>query len=211
MTHLGKFITFEGIDGAGKSTHIAHVEASLRDKGYDVLRTREPGGSPLAEELRNVVLHTEMNIITETLLMFAARADHITQVIAPALEQGTYVLSDRFTDATYAYQGGGKGVNWEWLMSLELNLPTLSDGTSCKPDMTFWFDLPVSQAAQRMQTRNQGTDRFEALNSAFFEAVSAAYRTRMEREPERITRIDSSLSLEQVSEQVQSVLQQTGW
>lgn len=215
MTQLGKFITFEGIDGAGKSTHITHVETTLLNKGYNVLRTREPGGSKLAENLRSMVLHTEMNTITETLLMFAARADHISSIIAPALEKGTWVLSDRFTDASYAYQGGGKGVGWDFLTQLELNLPSLSDGTSCKPDLTFLFDLPVEKAAQRMRQRELKTstqsDRFEVLNTTFFESVAHAYRKRMEQEPDRITLIDASLNLEEVSEQVANILRQAGW
>lgn len=215
MTQTGKFITFEGIDGAGKSTHIAHVESSLLNKGYSVLCTREPGGSDLAESLRSMVLHTDMHTITETLLMFAARADHISRVIAPALEQGTWVLSDRFTDASYAYQGGGKGISWAFLTQLELNLPRLSDGTSCKPDLTFLFDLPVQQAAARIQQRaqhqNTQSDRFEALNTAFFESVADAYRQRMRQEPDRMTLIDASLSLPEVSEQVADVLRQAGW
>lgn len=215
MSQTGKFISFEGIDGAGKSTHIAHVESSLRNRGCDVLCTREPGGSELAENLRNMVLHTEMHTTTETLLMFAARADHISRVIAPALERGTWVLSDRFTDASYAYQGGGKGISWAFLTQLELNLPRLSDGTSCKPDLTFLFDLPVEQAAARMRQRAQSkgidSDRFEVLDTAFFEAVANAYRQRMQQEPERMTLIDASLSLPEVSEQVAEVLRQAGW
>lgn len=215
MTQTAKFITFEGIDGAGKSTHIAHVERSLRNRGYSVLCTREPGGSELAESLRSMVLHTDMHTVTETLLMFAARADHISRVIAPALERGTWVLSDRFTDASYAYQGGGKGISWEFLTQLEMHLPRLSDGTSCKPDLTFLFDLPVAQAAARMQQRGQQkgvqSDRFEALNTAFFESVAAAYHQRMQQEPDRITLVDASLSLPEVSEQVAEVLRQAGW
>lgn len=215
MTQLGKFITFEGIDGAGKSTHIAHVQAHLQTLGHSVLCTREPGGSTLAETLRNMVLHTDMNAITETMLMFAARADHISTIIAPALEQGTWVLSDRFTDASYAYQGGGKGISWDFLTQLELNLPTLANGTSCKPDLTFLFDLPVEKATQRMRQREQKTntqsDRFEVLNTTFFESVAHAYRKRMEQEPQRITRIDASVSLEKVSAQVADVLRQAGW
>lgn len=200
-----RFITFEGIDGAGKSTHLAAMAERLRAAGSVVVCTREPGGTPVAEELRELMLHSAMDPLTETLLAFAARRDHVQQVIAPALARGETVLCDRFTDATFAYQGGGRGVANAVLASLEQWV----HGT-LQPDLTIWFDLPAQTAAGR-RAAARAADRFEAEDLAFFERVRAGYAARMQAAPQRIVRIDSALAPEAVERQIVQALESRQW
>lgn len=181
----GRFITFEGIDGAGKTTHLDALERAWREAGHEVVRTREPGGTPLAEQLRGLFLHETMDSLTEALLVFAARRDHLTQVIEPALARGAWVLCDRFTDATFAYQGGGRGFDLKVLTTLE----NWVQG-SRQPDLTFLFDLPPAVAAARLAGARQ-PDRFEAQDHAFFERVREMYLTRMAQHPERFVLIQA--------------------
>jgi dTMP kinase len=201
----GRFITFEGIDGAGKSTHLDVLAQRLRSAGATVVCTREPGGTPLAEGLREMVLHQAMDVMTEALLVFAARSDHIRRVIAPALDAGHTVLCDRFTDATFAYQGGGRGAPLAALEQLE----RLVQG-ALQPDLTIWFDLPAAMAAQR-RAQARAADRFEQEDLAFFERVRAGYAARAEAAPRRIARIDASRSREAVSQQIDAVLKAHAW
>jgi dTMP kinase len=192
----GHFITFEGIDGAGKSTHIDPLAQQLRAGGWSVVTTREPGGTRLAEQLRQLSLHQDMDAVTEALLMFAARRDHIRCVIEPALKSGSIVLCDRFTDATFAYQGSGRGLDWHMLEQLERMVQT-SHGMFLKPTLTLWFDLPAADAAQRLSSTRL-PDRFESQPTAFFEAVRAGYLRRMNEDPVRIVCIDANLTIEEV-------------
>jgi dTMP kinase len=200
----GRFITFEGIDGAGKSSHIEPLAAWLRERGHNVLVTREPGGTPLAESVRELVLHRPMDALTESLLVFAARRDHLAVSIQPALDAGTTVLCDRFTDATFAYQGGGRGFDLQTLSQLEAMVHA-----GLQPDLTLWFDLPPAVAAQRRAARSSPSeaDRFEAENTVFFERVQAAYAARMAAQPARFTRIDAMPSPENVWTQVCAAVQ----
>ena len=191
---MSKFITFEGIDGAGKSTHLAWFAEALRTHGLDVLVTREPGGTPLGERLREILLNQPMGIGTETMLMFAARFEHIEQVIRPALRDGKYVVSDRFSDASFAYQGGGRGMDWDKLRQLEHWVhPDL------QPDLTLFFDIDVEIARKRLRapdrTReaNASLDRFEQEQADFFERVRAAYHRRIEEKPARYLVIDAAI------------------
>jgi len=200
-----RFITFEGIDGAGKSTHLAATAERLRAAGSVVVCTREPGGTPLAESLRTQMLHVTMDPLTETLLAFAARRDHVQQVIAPALARGDTVLCDRFTDATFAYQGGGRGVDAAVLASLEQWV----HGT-LQPDLTIWFDLPARTAAER-RAAARAADRFEAEDVGFFERVRAGYADRLKAAPHRIVRIDASLARDAVARQVVQALEARRW
>jgi len=182
----GRFITFEGIDGSGKSTQLTATASALRAAGIDVLETREPGGTALGEALRGILLAQAMSPLTETLLMFAARVEHIDEVIVPALGTGHWVLCDRFSDATYAYQCGGRGIAPEWVASLEAWVhPTL------QPDLTVLVDLDPRQAASRRQ-RIRSPDRFEAEDVAFFERVRDAYLARAHAEPERFLVVDGA-------------------
>jgi len=197
----GRFITFEGIDGAGKSSHIEPLAAWLRERGHKVLVTREPGGTPLAEALRELVLHRPMDALTESLLVFAARRDHLTVAIQPALAEGTTVLCDRFTDATFAYQGGGRGFDLHTLSQLEAMVHV-----GLQPDLTLWFDLPAALAAQR-RAAARAADRFEAESLAFFECVQAGYAARATAQPSRFRRIDASPSQAQVWLQVVNAVQ----
>jgi len=194
----GKLITLEGVDGSGKSTHSAFVEALLCSRGHRVLRTREPGGTPLAEALRRLVLETPMDGVCEVLLMFAARADHVQRVIRPALDGGTWVVCDRFTDATLAYQGGGKGVP-------AALIETLADAAhpGLLPDRTLVFDCPFEVASARLAALGRTMDRFEREDRAFFERVRASYLEAASREPERIRLIDASGSLDEVKYKVE--------
>lgn len=195
-----RFITFEGIDGAGKSTHIEPLAASLRARGLTVVCTREPGGTPLAEQLRALVLNEKMDGVAETLLVFAARRDHLERVIVPALDRGEVVLCDRFTDATFAYQGAGRGQDLAMLSSLER---WVQDGV--QPDLTLWFDVdPIVAARRRAEAR--AADRFEAEDVAFFERVRAGYHARMAEAPKRIVRIDASLDMASVRRQVDAAV-----
>jgi dTMP kinase len=200
----GRFISFEGIDGAGKTSHLDALEARWRAEGRPVVRTREPGGSPLAEKLRQMVLHDEMDALTESLLVFAARRDHLRAVIEPALARGDWVLSDRFTDATFAYQGGGRGFDLGTLQTLEA---WVQQGR--QPQLTFLFDLPPEVAAERLRSARQ-PDRFEAQDAAFFQRVRQAYLDRMAAQPARFALIDARQSPAAVSAQVEAVLQARG-
>jgi dTMP kinase len=190
MSEPGKLITLEGVDGAGKSTHIEFIAARLRSLGKTVLITREPGGTPLAEKLRELVLRDPMDPVAETLLMFAARADHVRRVLGPALETGNWVVCDRFTDATAAYQGAGKGVPLDLIQQLaEATHPGL------RPDRTLVFDCPYEVARARLNATGRPLDRFEQEDRQFFDRVREAYLARCAAEPGRIRLIDASLSL----------------
>lgn len=202
---MSRFISFEGIDGAGKTSHLDALERQLREAGRDVVRTREPGGTPLAEKLRESVLHDPMDALTESLLVFAARRDHLVQVIEPALARGTWVLSDRFTDATFAYQGGGRGFDLSVLSTLEKWVQG-----ERQPDLTFLFDLPPEVAAARLSAARQ-PDRFEAQDAAFFERVRAGYQARVQADVQRFALIDASASPADVARQVDAALQSKGW
>lgn len=193
----GLFISFEGIDGAGKSTHIAGVAERFRAAGRQVVLTREPGGTPLSEQLRELVLHTPMDALTEALLMFAARREHLVQVIEPAMVRGDVVLCDRFTDATFAYQGGGRGFDWAVLAQLETMVQSLDAGALRQPQLTVWFDLDPTVAAERLASARV-PDKFEAQPAAFFAAVRAAYARRASEQPARFARIDAAQTREQV-------------
>jgi len=201
----GCFITFEGIDGAGKSTHIAAVAERLRAGGAEVICTREPGGTALAEQLRELLLHSAMDALTEALLVFAARRDHVAQVIAPALSRGASVLCDRFTDASFAYQGGGRGFDWAVLAQLE---EWVQQGL--QPDLTLWFDLPAAIAAERRGAA-RAPDRFERQDTAFFERVISGYAARERAHPARFARIDARPAPALVAAQVAAVLTERGW
>lgn len=200
----GRFITFEGIDGAGKSSHLQAVAEHLRRRGGELVITREPGGTPLAEQLREIVLHSAMDALTEALLVFAARRDHIEQVIAPALARGACVLCDRFTDATFAYQGGGRGFDSAVLAQLEIWVQQ-----GLQPDLTLWFDLPATVAAGRRRAV-RAPDRFERQDEAFFERVSAGYRQRAAASPQRFVRVDAQRSPDEVAEQIKGALEARG-
>jgi dTMP kinase len=196
----GRFITFEGIDGAGKSTHIATMQALLQRRGLDVLVTREPGGTPAGEALRELVLRVPMSMRTETLVMFAARAEHVDQVIAPALQVGRWVLCDRFTDATYAYQCGGRGLPHAQVAALEAWVhPDL------QPDLTLLFDIDPAIAAARL-ARARSADRFESEPAAFFARVRAAYLARAQADAARVAVIEADGSATQLQERVAHAL-----
>ncbi|MFY7913507.1 MAG: dTMP kinase, partial [Rubrivivax sp.] len=173
----GRFITFEGIDGAGKSSHIGRLAEWLKGRGHAVVVTREPGGTPLAEALRDIVLHQPMDAMTEVMLVFAARRDHVQTLIRPALASGSTVLCDRFTDATFAYQGGGRSFDLAVLEQLEAWVQA-----GLQPDLTLWFDLPPRVAAQR-RAAARAADRFEAEDEAFFERVRQGYQRRCQAQP----------------------------
>ena len=201
----GRFITFEGIDGAGKSTHIDALAQRLRQRGAEVVCTREPGGTELAEKLRELVLHQPMDALTEAMLVFAARRDHVQRVIAPALARGATVVCDRFTDATFAYQGGGRGFDAGILAQLEQWVHG-----SLQPTLTLWLDLPAEMAARR-RAEARAADRFESEDLAFFERVRAGYAARMAASPQRFARIDSSLDKAAVGAQIIAELERRGW
>ena len=208
----GLFISFEGIDGAGKSTHIEAVAQAFEAQGRAVIRTREPGGTPLAERLRELVLNAPMDALTESLLVFAARRDHIAQVIAPALAQGRVVLCDRFSDATFAYQGGGRGFDWQLLQTLEqwVQRQGAPGANLLQPALTLWFDLPASVAAARLATARV-PDKFEAQPQVFFEAVASGYARRLAEQPQRFARVDADQPLQAVRAQVLAALRETGF
>ncbi|RUP30444.1 MAG: dTMP kinase [Curvibacter sp.] len=208
-TH-GLFISFEGIDGAGKTTHIEAVVAAFRAQGRVVCQTREPGGTPLAEKLRALVLNDAMDPLTEALLIFAARRDHLQQVIEPALARGEVVICDRFTDATFAYQGGGRGFDLDTLARLEHMVQGRSDGGLRQPDLTIWFDLDPAVAAARLADARV-PDRFESQPVAFFSQVAAGYAARAAAAPQRFERIDAAQSRHQVWQQITRVLVRKGW
>ena len=213
MGTAGRFISFEGIDGAGKSTHIEALAAAFRAQGRVVTLTREPGGTPLAEKLRAIILHDVMDGLTEALLAFAARRDHLRQVIEPALDRGEVVLCDRFTDATFAYQGGGRGFDLQVLSYLEKQVQTVTvQGAALlrEPGLTIWFDLPPEIAAQRLAGARV-PDKFEAQPAEFFRRVAAGYAQRMHESPQRFARIDANQSVELVRDHVFAALQAKGW
>lgn len=204
----GLFISFEGIDGAGKSTHIERVAQLFRDAGRAVVLTREPGGTPLSEKLRELVLHQPMDALTEALLMFAARREHLVQVIEPALARGDVLLCDRFTDATFAYQGGGRGFDWQVLTQLERMVQALPEAALRQPELTIWFDLDPHIAAQRLASARV-PDKFESQPVDFFAAVREGYAKRQAEMPSRFVRIDSSQSKELVAAELAQLL--TDW
>ena len=196
----GKFITLEGVDGAGKSTHIPKIAQLLQARGKQVLLTREPGGTSLGEKLRELLLHESMHPETESLLMFAARREHIEQVIRPALEQGAYVISDRFTDASFAYQCGGRGVSADKIGQLEQWVQG-----DFQPDLTLLFDVPVTISTQRLAgARNP--DRFEQENADFFERIRNAYLARANRFPQRFRVIDSGQTISNIHAELEYIL-----
>jgi dTMP kinase len=201
----GLFISFEGIDGAGKSTHIERVAQWFRESGRAVLLTREPGGTPVSEKLRELVLYEPMDALTEALLMFAARREHLVQVIEPALTRGEVVLCDRFTDATFAYQGGGRGFDWQVLALLERMVQALPDGGLLQPELTIWFDLDPHIAAQRLAS-SRVPDKFESQPVDFFAAVRAGYAKRQDEMPQRFARIDAAQSIDGVGDELGRVL-----
>lgn len=188
----GKFLTLEGVDGAGKSTHVQWLVDTLKNHGLEVLSTREPGGTPVGEKLREILLHDSMHLECETLLMFAARAEHLRTVIEPCLANGIWVVCDRFTDATFAYQGGGRELGVERIAVLEQWLHA-----DMQPDCTWLFDVPLEVARERLnRTRDQ--DRFEQQGDDFFERTRAVYLARAKHDPARMKRIDSNQSIEQI-------------
>ena len=201
----GRFITFEGIDGAGKSSHIESLAKWLRTRGHDVVVTREPGGTPLAEVLRDLLLHRSMDAMTEALLVFAARRDHLRQNIEPALAAGRTVLCDRFTDATFAYQGGGRGFDHAVLACLE---SWVQQGR--QPDLTLWFDLPPAMAARR-RAAARPADRFESEDAEFFERVRTGYEARRMADPTRFAVLDAAASQPDVWQALMSVMEGRGW
>ncbi len=194
------FITLEGIDGAGKSTHLAWLAEQLRARGDEVVVTREPGGTPLGEALRGLLLSEPMHIETEALLMFAARREHLDRVILPALARGAYVISDRFTDASFAYQCGGRGIDEDKLRVLE---DWVQDGL--QPDLTLLFDVEVAIASQRL-AGNDNLDRFEQEKKDFFERVRAQYLRRAQQYPARFRIINGARSVEQIRDELAAIL-----
>jgi dTMP kinase len=213
MSHPGLFITFEGIDGAGKSSHIEGLAAAFRTQGRAVTVSREPGGTPLAEKLRDMVLSDPMDALTEALLIFAARRDHLCNVIEPALARGKVVLCDRFTDATFAYQGAGRGFDLGVLSTLERMVQT---GTAPKadlmrePDLTVWFDVAPEVAAARLAGARI-PDRFEAQPIEFFRRVAQGYADRAAAAPQRFARLDAAQDRHRVWQQLTSVFVRKGW
>jgi dTMP kinase len=202
MVRRACFITLEGLDGAGKSTHIPWIEAVLRAAGVDLLCTREPGGTPLGEHLRELVLHQSMDLRTETLLMFAARNEHWRTVIRPALEQGRWVLCDRYTDASFAYQGGGRGLGAAPVAVLE---QWVQQGRG--PDCTFLFDVPLAVARERLARGRAQSDRFEREGEAFFERTRQAYLARVAADPERFRVIDARCSIPEIRASLTTALE----
>ncbi len=209
----GVFITFEGIDGAGKSSHIEALSAALRAQGRSVVVTREPGGTPLAEKLRTLLLGDAMDPLTEALLVFAGRRDHLRCVIEPALARGDVVLCDRFTDATFAYQGAGRGFDTQVLSILERMVqavPGLADDSIRDPDLTLWFDLPPAEAAVRLAGA-RAPDRFESQPEAFFARVADGYAARAASAPGRFVRLDARLERAAVWAQLERALAERGY
>jgi dTMP kinase len=197
----GKFISFEGIDGAGKSTHIDFVTACLQSHGRTVVSSREPGGTPLGEKLRELLLHEKMHLETEALLMFASRREHLAQVIEPALARGDWVLSDRFTDASFAYQSGGRGLDRTKLEALEHWVhPNL------QPDLTLLFDVPLAVARERLDA-TRTLDKFEREQADFFEKCRTEYLRRAAQFPERIVVVDSTRTIEAIQVRLAEVLE----
>lgn len=197
----GKFITLEGIDGAGKSTHLGWLAASIRARDVEIVTTREPGGTPLGEQLRELLLHQKMHSDSETLLMFAARAEHIQTVIRPALERGAWVISDRFTDASYAYQCGGRGVADARIAALE---SWVQQGLT--PDLTLLFDAPLGVARERLARNTPNPDKFEREREDFFARVRAKYLARAAEHPGRIKIVNSAANLEDIQKQLEIIV-----
>jgi dTMP kinase len=207
----GRFLTFEGIEGVGKSTQVARLSKGLSERGIAHVVTREPGGTPLAERIREIVLENargeSLPPTAELLLMFAARAVHLTNLVEPNLRAGRWVVCDRFIDATYAYQGGGRLLSVDHIRQLE----TMVLGAR-RPDLTVLLDAPVEQALERVRRRNAGSaDRFESEHAEFFERVRDAYRARAAAEPDRIAVVDASQSVDQVALQIIDLLQARSW
>ena len=196
----GKFITFEGIDGAGKSTHVEAIAAFLRARGKTVITTREPGGTPLGERLRELLLHERMHLETEALLMFASRREHIAQLIHPALERGDWVISDRFTDASFAYQGGGRKLSVDKLRTLEQWVHG-----DLQPDLTLLFNVPLDVARQRLD-KSRTLDKFEQEKQEFFAGVRDAYLQRAAEFPQRIRVIDSTRPMNDVHHELEQLV-----
>ena len=195
-----KFITFEGVDGAGKSTHLEWFANALRQRGIDLLVTREPGGTPLGEQLREILLHQPMHAETEAMLMFAARREHVEQVIRPALQRGTWVISDRFSDASFAYQGGGKGVPLAKLEQLEQWVHA-----DLQPDLTLLFDIPIEVA--RLRLSNIGIlDKFEREQGEFFNRVRQAYLARAAKTPQRFAVIRAEKTMPEVQQELAKIV-----
>jgi dTMP kinase len=197
---MGKFITFEGIDGAGKSTHIAFVSDYIKQRGVELVSSREPGGTPLGEKLREIVLHEKMHLETEALLVFASRREHLAQVIEPALARGAWVISDRFTDSTFAYQGGGRGMSLAKLDTLEQWVHP-----ERQPDLTLLFDVPLEVARARLDATRE-LDKFEQEKSDFFAATRSEYLRRAAEFPQRFRVIDSTQSIAEIQQQIAAIL-----
>ena len=194
----GRFITLEGVDGAGKSSHIPWIADRLRARGHEVVETREPGGTPLAEKLRKRILAEHMDAVSETRLLLEARADHVRMLIEPALARGAWVLCDRFTDSTIAYQGAGKGVDLAFIDELARKMhPNL------KPDLTLLFDAPYAVSSHRLNSSGRSLDRFESEGEGFFERVRKAYRALAAAEPGRVRIIDGSRAPDEVKVEVE--------
>jgi len=201
MNARGKFITLEGVDGAGKSTHLEFIADWLRRQGHEVIVTREPGGTPLGEILRELLLHQEMDADTELLLMFAARQEHLARLILPALARGAWVLSDRFTDASYAYQCGGRGIAVERIAALETWVQR-----GFQPDLTLLFDVPP-EVAEARRSAARVADRFEREADSFFSRVRHAYLDRAQAEPGRIRVLDARHSIAELQAEIGQLLQ----
>jgi dTMP kinase len=201
MTTPGKFITLEGVDGAGKSTHVGYVADWLRQQGREVIVTREPGGTPLGEQLRELLLHRDMDADTELLLMFAARQEHLAALIRPALARGAWVVSDRFTDASYAYQCGGRGIDAARIAALEAWVQR-----GFQPDLTLLFDVPP-EVAEARRSAARTADRFEREADNFFNRVRAAYLERAQAEPARIRVLDARHSIAELQLVISRLLQ----
>lgn len=201
MKHTGKFITLEGMDGAGKSTHIPTIIMLLQTRGVEVVSTREPGGTPLGERLRELLLHEPMHAETETLLMFAARREHLHQVILPALARGAYVVSDRFTDASFAYQSGAKGVDEKKMLALET---WVQEGL--QPDITLLFDVPVEVSLQRLAGART-PDKFEQEGASFFASLRESYLKRAAQHPNRFRLINANQPLVDVKSAVERIVE----
>lgn len=203
----GFFVSFEGIDGAGKSSHISAIKEALTANGYDVVMTREPGGTPLAEKLRSHILNDSMDTLTEALLAFAARRDHIHQVIQPAIERGSVVLCDRFTDSSVAYQGFGRQMEngQEIIGTLEKWVQSKNFGQMLQPNLTLWYDLDPAIAAERLKDA-RAPDRFESQMSDFFHRVRDGYQSRMDAQPERFVKINADQPRELVYSDVMEIV-----
>ena len=197
----GKFITFEGIDGAGKSSHVEWLAETLRSRGLTVMVTREPGGTPLGEKLRELLLNESMHLETETLLMFAARREHLAQRIEPALARGEWVICDRFSDATWAYQGGGRGLDKAKFLALEHWVHE-----HLQPDLTLLFDLPLEVARERIVLANRVLDKFEQERADFHHRVRQAYLDRAQASPSRIRTVAAENSIEQIRKQLEVIV-----